>query len=94
MGFAGTWYCFLFVHKFLTLIACFIAGGGTYYLAKRSIRAERKARHEADLKFRHSKESLDSGSQYTKENSLRNAKEKGDYEASIPFRSKKGDRFS
>jgi hypothetical protein len=37
----------------------FAAGGGAYYFAKRSIRADRNARHEADMKRRHRNEALE-----------------------------------
>ena len=48
----------------LSLNICFafitlIAGGGSYYFAKRSINADKKARHEADMKRRHLTESLE-----------------------------------
>ena len=35
------------------------AGGGSYYFAKKSINADKKARHEADMKRRHLTESLE-----------------------------------
>lgn len=101
-----------------------VAGGGSYYFAKRSIKADRNARHEADIKRRQLARSLeysfeagsfkenngrsikDNGSSSTiasndsksSENILdsgqQKTKEKSNYEASVPYRSKKGDRFS
>lgn len=96
MGFASIWYSVPDICEALRLTDYFIAGGGSYYFAKRSIKADRNARHEADLKLRQTKEPIetDPRTQDTKENHRRNAKGKGDYEASVPYRSKKGDRFS
>lgn len=100
------------------------AGGGAYFFAKRSINADKKARHEADLKRRRLTESLElsSKSPSTKEKrrkavdhtsspsseashdpaptrhevevEAQKAREKPKYEASEPFRARKGDRFS
>jgi len=41
------------------LIKVLVAGGGTYYLAKRQINADKKARHEEDMRRRRLKQSLD-----------------------------------
>lgn len=101
-----------------------VAGGGAYYFAKRSVNAERKARHEADMKRRRLSDSLESSSRpsnhkgnhrraadnagspsteashdpaptkHAPENDGPKAQEKSKYEASEPFRTKKGDRFS
>ncbi|KAA6406549.1 MAG: hypothetical protein FRX48_09714 [Lasallia pustulata] len=101
-----------------------IAGGGAYYFAKRSVNADRAARHEADLKRRRLTESLEysakaapakqnqhksadhAGSpsmeasidlaptQHGREAEGQQAQEKSKYEASQPFRARKGDRFS
>ena len=100
------------------------AGGGAYYFAKRSINADKKARHEADLKRRRLTESLELSSKapppkekrrkavdhtsspsteashdpapigHAPESETRKALEKPKYEASEPFRARKGDRFS
>lgn len=100
------------------------AGGGAYYFAKRSINADRAARHEADLKRRRLTESLEysakaapprqhqhksadhAGSpsmeasddpaptRHGREIEGQQPQEKSKYEASQPFRAKKGDRFS
>ncbi|MCJ1480543.1 hypothetical protein MMC06_000698 [Schaereria dolodes] len=104
-----------------TLIA---AGGGAYFFAKRSINADKKARHEADMKRRRLVESLEYSASHTPpkehhhkatdhagnpseeattdpaptrhppENEEQRIMEKSKYEASQPFRAKKGDRFS
>ena len=101
-----------------------LAGGGAYYFAKRSVNAERKARHETDMKRRRLSDSLEfssrqsnhmgnhrrsadnAGSPNTEashdlaptKHALKNggpkAQEKSKYEASEPFRAKRGDRFS
>lgn len=101
-----------------------VAGGGSYYFAKRSIRADRNARHEADIKRRQLARSLEynSETEIFKNNNGRSVKEnrssstvarkdsksfenildndqqkikeRSNYEASVPYRSKKGDRFS
>lgn len=100
------------------------AGGGAYYFAKRSVNADRAARHEADLKRRRLTESLEysaktappkqhqhksadhAGSpsmeasndpaptRHGRETDSHQEQEKSKYEASQPFRAKKGDRFS
>ena len=46
------------------------AGGGSYYFAKRSVNADKKARYEADMKRRRLMESLefDSGAQSSPRN--------------------------
>ena len=56
------------------------AGGGSYYFAKRSVNADKKARHEADVKRRRLTESLefDSGAQ----SSPRNSQKAQDYAGS------------
>ena len=101
-----------------------LAGGGAYFFAKRSINADKKARHEDDMKRRRLTESLElsskapspkekrrraadhTGSPSTEashdpaptrhvlESEAQKAPEKPKYEASEPFRAKKGDRFS
>ena len=99
------------------------AGGGAYYFAKRSINADKRARHEADLERRRMIQSLDydtkppaskkhrgksdhAGSPSTEashdpapishesDSGIPKGSEKSKYEASIPYRAKKGDRFS
>ncbi|MCJ1257661.1 hypothetical protein MMC24_005487 [Lignoscripta atroalba] len=100
------------------------AGGGAYYFAKKSINADKKARHEADLRRRQLAESLEYNATHSRskeryhkiadhasdpsgevtddpaptrhppENQEQRVKEKSKYEASEPFRAKKGDRFS
>ena len=101
-----------------------IAGGGAYYFAKRSINADKKARHEDDMRRRQlaqnfefakptaqlpkkKKKALDNAAspasesshdpaptQHVQEHERQNGREKSKYEASVPYRSKKGDRFS
>jgi len=101
-----------------------VAGGGAYYFAKRSINADKKARHEADMKRRQAVQSSDDYSmptppkkkkrrtvdytsspsteashdpaptRHAPENEGQQVQEKSKYEASVPFRSKRGDRFS
>lgn len=101
-----------------------LAGGGAYFFAKRSINADKKARHEADMKRRRLTESLELSSRasppkekrrkaidhtsspsteashdpaptrHLLEGETQKAPEKPRYEASEPFRAKKGDRFS
>lgn len=101
-----------------------LAGGGAYYFAKRSINADKKARHEADMKRRElllsagpdveaappkkkKRKAVDNMSSPSNEAShdpapTRHApehesqllREKSKYEASEPYRSRKGDRFS
>lgn len=100
------------------------AGGGAYYFAKRSINADKKARHEADMKRRQVLQSQDFGlssappkakrrktpdhvsspsteashdpapTRHAPEHDGQPVIEKSKYEASVPYRSKKGDRFS
>lgn len=100
------------------------AGGGAYYFAKRSINADKKARHEADMRRREAVQSFSSNADTTKprkkkrklvdpstnpsneasrdpaptrhagEHEEQPLFEKSKYEASVPYRSKKGDRFS
>ena len=115
----------------------FLAGGGAYYFAKKSINADRQARFEADQKRRRMQESLEyspnvptqpgtsssmggsakrgngtparsdhSGSPsqeaaldpaptgHAPDTEGQRIVEKSKYEASEPFRAKKGDRFS
>ena len=101
-----------------------LAGGGAYYFAKRSINADKKARHEADLKRRRLTESLELSSRappskekrrnavdhtsspsieashdpaptgHVLESKTKKDLDKPKYEASEPFRARKGDRFS
>ncbi|KAL8827787.1 MAG: hypothetical protein Q9191_002976 [Dirinaria sp. TL-2023a] len=101
-----------------------LAGGGAYYFAKRSINADRKARHEADMKRRElflaakpdaeaappkkkkrkvvdntsslsNEASADPGpARHAPEHDSHLLREKSKYEASEPYRSRKGDRFS
>lgn len=101
-----------------------LAGGGAYYFAKRSVNAERKARHEAELKRRRLSESLEFSSRqptnndsyrrtdghagipssevsldpaptmHAPEKDVKKPRERSKYEASEPFRARKGDRFS
>ncbi|KAL8793111.1 MAG: hypothetical protein Q9195_004317 [Heterodermia aff. obscurata] len=110
----------------LTFINGNRAGGGAYYLAKRSINADKKARHEEDLqrrlaiqnthfatttpqppkKKKKGKNIEDSASpaseashdpaptRHAPEHEAPKEIEKSKYEASVPYRSKKGDRFS
>ena len=100
------------------------AGGGAYYFAKRSINADKKARHEADMKRRELLLSASPGAeaappkkkkrkavdntnspsneasndpaptQHAPEHEDQLLREKGKYEASKPYKSRKGDRFS
>ena len=102
------------------------AGGGAYVLAKRSINADKKARHEEDLQRRLAFQNTDLGTttpqppkkkkkdksmdnaassasegshhpaptRLAPEHEVQKAIEKSKYEASVPYRSKKGDRFS
>ncbi|KAL8738076.1 MAG: hypothetical protein Q9181_001100 [Wetmoreana brouardii] len=102
---------------------CLQAGGGAYYFAKRSINADKQARHEADMKRRRLTQSLDSGTTQpvSKEHRKRpdhagspsteashdpaptshtpvtgssKAQEPSKYEAAVPYRARRGDRFS
>ena len=102
------------------------AGGGAYYLAKRSINADKKARHEEDLQRRLAVQNTDfatttpqppkkkkkgkssdnaaspaseashdpAPTRHAPEHEVQKEIEKSKYEASVPYRSKKGDRFS
>ncbi|MCJ1335906.1 hypothetical protein MMC09_001180 [Bachmanniomyces sp. S44760] len=108
------------------------AGGGSYYFAKKSVNADRAARHEEDLRRRRLTEhlefdarsvtppkpraprssgsdgiSVDHAGRPSNEASLDPApishapqsekhavRERSKYEASEPYRAKKGDRFS
>ena len=100
------------------------AGGGAYYFAKRSINADKRARHEAEMKRRRLTESLELNSKvpppkekrrkvidhtsspsteashdpaptgHILDGEKKKALEKPKYEASEPFRARKGDRFS
>ena len=98
------------------------AGGGAYWAAKRSINADKKAHHEAEMRRRRLTESLEYSAPHSKdahhkgidhasnpsteashdpaptrhapENEGQRVKEKSKYEASEPYRSRKGDRFS
>lgn len=107
--------------KVLRLTVCFIAGGGSYYFAKRSIKADRNARHEAEMKRWQVSESpqhinekqrrpkkqgknahnsndstpeISHKSEPAQRNSPENDEETKDKHNYVPFRSKKGDRFS
>ncbi|KAI9863584.1 MAG: hypothetical protein M1813_003607 [Trichoglossum hirsutum] len=102
-----------------------LAGGGAYYLAKRSINEDRQARFDKEQRRRRMTSSLEHssadsaprgssadphntsrvssnvsgnpGRDASDRNALGNERrvtEKSKYEASEPFRSKKGDRFS
>ncbi|MCJ1467282.1 hypothetical protein MMC07_005906 [Pseudocyphellaria aurata] len=92
-----------------------VAGGGAYYFAKRSVNADRKARHEADMKRRRLADSLEASARQSNhkeshrntseashdpnstkhpENDRPRVQEKSKYEASEPYRAKRGDRFS
>ena len=100
------------------------AGGGAYYFAKRSINADKKARHEAEMKRRRLTESFELNSKapppkekhrkaadptsspsteashdpastrHLPKGEAQKTREKPKYEASEPFRARKGDRFS
>ncbi|KAI9675855.1 MAG: hypothetical protein M1829_003281 [Trizodia sp. TS-e1964] len=67
-----------------------VAGGGAYYFAKRSIIADRAERHEAEMRRQRLAEACENASRH----GAGKGKEKSKYEASEPFRAKKGDRFS
>ncbi|KAL8772759.1 MAG: hypothetical protein Q9209_002104 [Squamulea sp. 1 TL-2023] len=101
-----------------------VAGGGAYFFAKRSINADKQARHEADLKRRRSTQSIDEPSapssaakqrqrradhagspstgashdpapiSHPPEKGKSKPEEQSKFEAPVPYRSKKGDRFS
>ncbi|KAL9594442.1 MAG: hypothetical protein Q9219_007035 [cf. Caloplaca sp. 3 TL-2023] len=100
-----------------------VAGGGAYYFAKRSINADKAARHEADMKRRRLSESFEysakkeppkahhrevdhAGSPSTEashdpaptnhssDNGRSKAPEQSKYEAVVPYRARRGDRFS
>jgi len=51
-----------------------LAGGGAYYFAKRSINADRAARHEADMKKRRLQQSLEYSSKQASNQSKQNPK--------------------
>ena len=100
------------------------AGGGAYYFAKRSINADKKARHEEDMRRQLAFQSRDfskapppppkrkgkaldnaaspaseashdpAPTQHAPEHEGGRGEERSKYEASVPYRSKKGDRFS
>ncbi|KAL8972755.1 MAG: hypothetical protein Q9183_000370 [Haloplaca sp. 2 TL-2023] len=99
------------------------AGAGAYYFAKRSINADKQARHEADMKRRRIAQSLDfsssnptpkeprrkpdhAGSPSTEAshdpapinhppgNGKTKPSEQSKFEAAVPYRAKRGDRFS
>lgn len=99
------------------------AGGGAYFFAKRSINADKAARHEADMKRRRLSQTLEqnvqkpaskghhrkadhAGSPSTEashdpaptnhppDGNGSKAPGQSKYEAAIPYRAKKGDRFS
>ncbi|CAF9922919.1 MAG: hypothetical protein HETSPECPRED_005188 [Heterodermia speciosa] len=106
--------------------ALICAGGGAYFLAKRSINADKKARHEEDMQRRLAIQNIDAATtttqppkkkkkgknvdntaspaseashdpaptRHTPEHEAQNEIGKSQYEASVPYRSKKGDRFS
>lgn len=57
MGFSLSWYANPIQE--LDRDLPFAAGGGAYYLAKRSVKADRSARHEEDMKRRMRNESLE-----------------------------------
>ncbi|KAL8757732.1 MAG: hypothetical protein Q9184_004127 [Pyrenodesmia sp. 2 TL-2023] len=98
-------------------------GGGAYFFAKRSINADKAARHEADMKRRrlsrpheqngpevsskgHQRKADHAGSPSTEashdpaptnhssDNYNAKAQSQSKYEAAVPYRAKKGDRFS
>lgn len=118
MGCTGRWYEPGQFDLLLLGIKSYLAGGGAYYFAKRSVNADRKARHEADMKRRRLSDSLESSSrqsnhkgnhhraadnagnpssetsQHGPENEGPKAQVKSKYEASEPYRHRKGDRFS
>ena len=102
-----------------------IAGGGAYYFAKRSINADKKARHEEDMRRRQAFQNYDynkpttppppkkkmkaldnaakpaseashdpAPTQHAPEHDGQEVEARSKYEASVPYRSKKGDRFS
>ncbi|KAI4242896.1 MAG: hypothetical protein L6R40_003769 [Gallowayella cf. fulva] len=101
-----------------------VAGGGAYYFAKRSINAEKKARHEADMKRRRITQSINESSapkpapkqrhrkadhaaspsteashdpapiSHSPDNGKTKPEEQSKFEATVPYRSRKGDRFS
>ncbi|KAI4280937.1 MAG: hypothetical protein L6R35_005796 [Caloplaca aegaea] len=100
-----------------------VAGGGAYLLAKRSINADKAARHEADMKRRQMSQSLEQSSStsalkglhrradhagspsteashdpaptnHPPNNTSSKAEAQSKYEAAVPYRAKKGDRFS
>lgn len=99
------------------------AGGGAYFFAKRSINADKAARHEANMKRRafsqpleqnapkvsskgHQRKVDHAGSPSTEashdpaptnhssDNYNAKAQSHSKYEAAVPYRAKKGDRFS
>ncbi|KAL8929458.1 MAG: hypothetical protein Q9208_001127 [Pyrenodesmia sp. 3 TL-2023] len=99
------------------------SGGGAYFFAKRSINADKAARHEASMKRRglsqpleqnapkasskgHQRKADEAGSPSTEashdpaptnhssDNYNAKAQSQSKYEAVVPYRAKKGDRFS
>ena len=124
MGHLNMWFV-LFVNPCSVASSSYIsaAGGGAYYLAKRSINADKKARHEEDMRRRQlaqsfeftktapqtpkKKKALDNTAspaseashdpaptQHAPEHEEQNVIERSKYEASVPYKSKRGDRFS
>lgn len=99
------------------------AGGGAYYAAKRSINADKQARHEEDMKRRQLAQSRASNTpeptpkvrrrkadhagspsteashdpapiHHTADNENTKAQEQSKFQATEPYRAKRGDRFS
>lgn len=100
-----------------------VAGGGAYFFAKRSINADKAARHEADMKRRRLSESIENSAKrlspkthhrkadhagspsteashdpaptdHLSDNGGSKAQGQSQYEAAVPYRAKRGDRFS
>lgn len=90
-----------------------LAGGGSYYFAKRSINADREARQRLDIERKmklnqelelHERQrelaaeraqgAVVGQTEAAKEASRKREQEESDFEAKVPYRSRKGDRFS
>ena len=84
-----------------------LAGGGSYYFAKRSINADREERAAAEERRRQVQQELQAHEAILRERAMAEGRAKSGanggatadvepskYETSTPFRSKKGDRFS
>ena len=112
LGRIGARYDLSSIGKSFMAHSCSIAGGGSYYFAKRSIKADRNARHEAEMKrwqVSESPQHINETQRRPKKNSTaetshesepaqkyspENDEETKDRHNYVPFRSKKGDRFS